>query len=190
METAHLQPDELALLFTDDAPSLLHRIAPHLARGCEDCRQQLAHLVELQERWGHWDPGVLIPEADLLETHLQELLALPTFEARAARLDGNPEIAGWCLAVRLLELSEQGTDLEGLHHAHLALWTAERLGPPHDPTYVVDLQVRCLARCGVLLKRLGEPNAAAEALLRARLLVEKGTGDPVLLEEIAQAGWI
>jgi hypothetical protein len=25
--------------------------------------------------------------------------------------------------------------------------------------------------------------------LRARLLAEKGTGDPVLLEEIAQAGW-
>src|SRR6185436_12870792 len=48
METAHLQPDELARLFTDDAPSLLHRIAPHLASGCEDCRQQLARLAELQ----------------------------------------------------------------------------------------------------------------------------------------------
>ena len=188
METAHLQPDELALLFTDDAPSILHRIAPHLARGCEDCRQQLARLVELQERWGHWDPGVLIPEVDLLAAHLQELLALPTFEARAARLDGNPEIAGWCLAVRLLELSEEGTDLEGLHHAHLALWAAELLGPAHDASYVVDLRARCLARCGALLKRLGETNASAEALLRARLLAEKGTGDPVLLEEIAQAG--
>jgi len=189
METAHLQPDELALLFTDDAPSILHRIAPHLARSCEDCRQQLAHLVELQERWGHWDPGVLVSEADLVEAHLQDLLALPTFEARAAWLDGNPESAGWCLAVRLLELGEQGTDLEGLHHAHLALWTAERLGSAHDPSYVVDLRARCLARCGALLKRLGEANASSEALLRARLLADKGTGDPVLLEEIAQAGW-
>lgn len=190
METAHLQPDELALLFTGDAPSILHRIAPHLARGCEDCRQQLARLAELQERWGHWDPGVLIPEADLLGAQLDELLALPTFEARAAWLDGNPEIAGWCLAVRLLELSEQGTDHEGLHRAYLALWAAERLGPAHDASYVVDLRARCLARCGALLKRLGETNGSAEALLRARLLAEKGTGDPVLLEEIAEAGWV
>lgn len=189
METAHLQPDELALLFTDDAPSILHRIASHLARSCEDCRQQLAHLVDLQERWGHWDPGVLVSEADLVEAHLHELLALPTFEARAGWLDGNPESAGWCLAVRLLELSEEGTDLEGLQHAHLALWTAERLGPAHDASYVVDLRARCLARCGALFKKLGETNASSEALLRARLLAEKGTGDPVLMEEIVQAGW-
>jgi hypothetical protein len=189
METAHLQPDELALLFTDDASSILHRIASHLARGCEDCRQQLAHLVELQERFGHWDPGVLVPEAEIVEAHLQELLASPTFETRAAWLDENPEVAGWCLSVRLLELSEKGIDIEGLHHAHLALWVAERLGPAHDLTYVADLQARCLARCGALLKSLGEPNASAEALCRARLLADKGTGDPALLEEVAQADW-
>lgn len=189
MKTAHLQPDELALLFTDDAPSILHRIASHLARGCEDCRQQIARVVELQERWGHWDPGVLIAEDEIVEAHLRDLLAPSGFEAQAAYLDENPEIAGWCLAVRLLELSEQGTDLEGLHRAHLALRVAERLGPAHDPSYVVDLQARCLARCGALLKRLGEANAAAEALLRARLLMDKGTGDPALLDEVAQAGW-
>jgi hypothetical protein len=131
METAHLQPDELALLFTDDAPSLLHRIASHLARGCEDCRQQFARLVELQERWGHWDPCVLVPEAEIVEAHLQELLDPPTFETRAAWLDQNPEIAGWCLVVRLLELSEKGVDVEGLHHAHLALRAAECLGLPN-----------------------------------------------------------
>jgi hypothetical protein len=189
METAHLQPDELALLFTDDAPSLLHRIASHLARGCEECRLQLARVVELQERWGHWDPGVLIPEDEIVDAHLRDLLAPDGFEAQVAWLEENPEIAGWCLAVRLLELSGQGPDLEGLHCAQLALRVVERLGPAHDPSYVTDLQARCLARCGALLKRLGEVNAAAEALLRARLVADKGTGDPALLEEIAQAGW-
>lgn len=188
METAHLQPDELARLFTDDAPSLLHRITPHLARGCDECRQQLARLVELQERWGHWDPGILVAEAGIVEEHLEELLAPPTFEARAAWLDANPEIAGWCLAVRLLELSGQGADLEALDLARLGLWVAERLGPAHDPSYVADLQARCLARTGALLKRLGEPNAAAETLLRARLAAERGSGDPALLEEVARAG--
>ncbi len=189
METTHLQAEELALLFTDDAPSILQRIVPHLARSCESCRQQLAHLVELQERFGHWDPDVLAPEAAVVEAHLQELLASPTFVERALWLDENPEVAGWCLAVRLLELSRKGTDLESLHHAHLALWVAERLGPAHDLTYVADLQARCLARCGALLKKLGEPNASAETLCRARILADKGSGDPELQEEVIRAGW-
>ena len=189
METTHLQPYELALLFSDEAPSLLHRIAPHLARSCEDCRQQIARVIELQERWGHWDPSVLVPEAELVEAHLRELLAPPSFGARALWLEENPEIAGWCLAVRLLELSESGADLEGLRYAYLALWVAECLGPAHDLTYVVDLKTRCLAQCGALLKRLGEPNAAAEAFVRARLLADKGTGDPALLEDVDEADW-
>ena len=91
--------------------------------------------------------------------------------------------------MRLLELSESGADLEGLHYAYLALSVAECLGPAHDVTYVVDLKTRCLAQCGALLKRLGEPNAAAEAFVRARLLADKGTGDPALLEEVDEADW-
>jgi hypothetical protein len=182
--TDHLCYEELAEILTE-APSLLQRLIPHLARGCKSCSKVFGRLDSLLARWGHWDPAVVVPEAEVVESHLRELLAAPD-RHRFLAVE-YPEIGGWCLGVRLLELSMSEEDEERLEYAQLALWMADRLGPDYDLVFVNDLQVRCLARLGTILKSLGEPRSAAQLLRRARFQAEAGSGDPEIEEEVTLA---
>jgi len=186
LDHGHLEDGELARILDEaEGPALLHRLIPHLARGCETCRMQFRRLEELQRRWGYWDPAVVVVEDEEVEAHLEELLAT---DDPFAELAERPELSGWCLTVRLHELSLASEDGKALDTANLALWASQHLGGLYDPLHVADLQARILSRAAVILKRLGELRSAQWSFRQSKLALERGTGDPGIDQEVTEAG--
>jgi hypothetical protein len=72
-----------------------------LAAGCGECQATFQRLLDLQARWGYWDAAVIVFEAAIVEDQLRILLEASSSRARAALIQSDPDLPGWCLAVRL-----------------------------------------------------------------------------------------
>lgn len=187
-DTEHLRLEEMPELLSGEDADPLVRVLPHLAAGCPECRTAFQLFLDLQDRWGYWDATVVVHEPAVVEEHLGILLEPDYYEGKAALLHKDSDLPSWCLATRLLELSQEaGSDEKGLELALLGCRTAELLSGPYDPSYVADLQVRLLSRAATLFKHLGEHRAARDYLSRAAVLLDVGTGDPQVAADLLSA---
>lgn len=189
-----------------DRPEI-REVVRHLLTGCPTCTETQATLLPFARPSARAvaEPPGFGPMLERVRTRLgeraaklqlerqeapqlaAELASLPA-ERRQVLIRNSRRFQTWGLAEWLLEAPgprAAGEMDQAIGHGRLALRVVETLDEAvYGPRLVRDLEARAWARLGKALRQGGDLGGAEEALLKARGLLDEGTGDPLEKAEV------